>query len=60
MNIEILLAFLFGMIVLSATPGPGVIASVSRAVTEGFKLSLAFIGGLVMIVVGSYIICKKV
>ncbi len=48
MNFEILLAFLLGMIVLSATPGPGVFASVSKALSEGFKSSLIFIGGLVI------------
>ena len=35
------------MIILAATPGPGVIASMARAVSEGFLSSLFFIGGLV-------------
>lgn len=48
MNFEIILAFLFGMIILSATPGPGVLASVSTALSKGFKSSLLFIGGLVI------------
>ncbi len=48
MNCEILLVFLLGMIVLSATPGIGVLASVSKALSEGFKSSLIFIGGLVI------------
>lgn len=48
MNIEILIAFLIGMIILAATPGPGVFASVARALSEGFKSSLFFIGGLVI------------
>jgi threonine/homoserine/homoserine lactone efflux protein len=36
-----------GMIILAATPGPGVITSMARAIAEGFKASLYFIGGLV-------------
>lgn len=48
MNIRILVAFLLGMIVLSATPGPGVFASMSKAIAEGFRASLFFIGGLVL------------
>jgi len=48
MNYEILLAFSIGMIILAATPGPGVLASISRAISEGFKSALFFIGGLVI------------
>jgi threonine/homoserine/homoserine lactone efflux protein len=48
MDYEILAGFLAGMIVLSATPGPGVFASMSKAVSDGFKSSLFFIGGLVI------------
>ncbi|MBN2000834.1 LysE family translocator [candidate division KSB1 bacterium] len=48
MNFDILLAFFLGMIILSATPGPGVLASVSTALSKGFKSSLLFIGGLVI------------
>lgn len=48
MNINILLAFLFGMIILAATPGPGVFASISKAITDGFTASLYLIGGLVI------------
>ena len=48
MNFEILIAFLFGMVILSATPGPGVLASVSTALSKGFKASLFFISGLVI------------
>ncbi|MBN1782283.1 LysE family translocator [bacterium] len=47
MNTEVLFAFFLGMLVLAATPGPGVFASVSRAVSEGFRSALIFIGGLV-------------
>jgi threonine/homoserine/homoserine lactone efflux protein len=48
MNFEILLAFLIGMLILSATPGPGVLGSVSTALSKGFKSSLLFICGLVI------------
>jgi threonine/homoserine/homoserine lactone efflux protein len=48
MNYNLLLTFLFGMIVLAATPGPGVFGSMARAVSDGFKMSLFFIGGLVI------------
>lgn len=48
MNLEILLTFTIGMVILSATPGPGVFASVSKAVGENFKASLFFISGLVL------------
>jgi len=48
MNVNLLFAFLIGMIILAATPGPGVFASMARAIAEGFKMSLYFIGGLVL------------
>ena len=48
MDYELLAGFLAGMIILSATPGPGVFASMSKAVSDGFKSSLFFIGGLVI------------
>jgi threonine/homoserine/homoserine lactone efflux protein len=48
MNFNILLAFLFGMILLAASPGPGVLASVSKAISESFTASLCLIGGLVL------------
>lgn len=48
MNYEVLAGFLAGMFILSATPGPGVLASMSKAVSGGFKSSLYFIGGLVI------------
>jgi threonine/homoserine/homoserine lactone efflux protein len=48
MNIEILIAFSIGMIVLAASPGPGVFASVSKAISDGFKSSLFLISGLVL------------
>ena len=48
MNIQLLISFLIGMIVLAATPGPGVFGSMAKAAAEGFKMSLFFIGGLVL------------
>jgi len=48
MNINLLITFLIGMIVLAATPGPGVFGSMAKAAAEGFKMSLFFIGGLVI------------
>ena len=48
MNINLLITFLLGMIVLAATPGPGVFGSMAKAAAEGFKMSLFFIGGLVI------------
>jgi threonine/homoserine/homoserine lactone efflux protein len=48
MNYNLLLTFLLGMIVLAATPGPGVFGSMAKAAAEGFKISLFFIGGLVL------------
>jgi len=47
MNINLLFAFFIGMIILAATPGPGVFASMAKAISEGFKASLYLIGGLV-------------
>ena len=36
------------MTVLAATPGPGVLGAMAKAAAEGFKMSLFFIGGLVL------------
>ena len=46
MNFEILSVFFVGMLILAASPGPGVIASISRALSSGFKSSLFLIAGL--------------
>ena len=46
MNYQLLLAFTIGMLVLAASPGPGVVASISRAISHGFKSSLFVIAGL--------------
>jgi threonine/homoserine/homoserine lactone efflux protein len=47
-NTNLLITFLIGMTVLAATPGPGVFGSMAKAISEGFKMSLFFIGGLVL------------
>ncbi len=48
MNVNVLIPFFIGMIILAATPGPGVFGSMAKAVAEGFKTSLVFIAGLVL------------
>lgn len=48
MNIDILTAFLIGRIVLTATPGPGVLATIIRAISDGFKGSLFFLSGVIL------------
>jgi len=40
MNYQMLIAFSLGMIVLSATPGPGVLASVAKALSDGMIAAL--------------------
>jgi threonine/homoserine/homoserine lactone efflux protein len=46
MNFNLLVPFFFGMVILAATPGPGVFASMAKASTAGFKASLYVIAGL--------------
>jgi threonine/homoserine/homoserine lactone efflux protein len=46
MNFNVLIPFFFGMVVLAATPGPGVFASMAKASTAGFIASLYLIAGL--------------
>lgn len=48
MDYKILMAFSIGMILLAVSPGPGILASVSTALSKGFKASLLFISGLVI------------
>ena len=48
MNIEVLLAFSIGMIILAVTPGVGVFSSVAQAISGGFISSLVFISGLIL------------
>ena len=47
MNIQILIAFSLGMIVLAASPGPGVLGSVAKALSEGLKSAFYFLTGLI-------------
>lgn len=46
MHFNLLIPFFFGMVILAATPGPGVFASMTKASTAGFAASLYLIGGL--------------
>jgi threonine/homoserine/homoserine lactone efflux protein len=48
MNFHLLIAFFIGLVILAATPGPGVFASMAKAAAEGFKSALFLIGGLVL------------
>ena len=48
MNIEMLIAFTIGMIILAASPGPGVFATVSTSITYGFRASMYLLSGLVL------------
>jgi len=48
MNYNVLIPFFFGMVILAATPGPGVFASMAKASTAGFSASLYLIGGLAL------------
>lgn len=48
MNYNLLFAFALGMLVLAMSPGPGVVASVSKAISDGFVSSLYVIGGLAL------------
>ncbi|HLP18042.1 MAG TPA: LysE family translocator [Bacteroidota bacterium] len=46
MNFNLVIPFFFGMVILAATPGPGVFASMAKASTAGFVASLYLIAGL--------------
>ncbi len=46
MNYNLLAAFAFGILILAVSPGPGVVASVSKAISDGFVSSLYVIAGL--------------
>ncbi len=48
MPLESLLAFTLAFFLLAATPGPGFLMVVARALTDGFKAGLAAIAGLVL------------
>jgi threonine/homoserine/homoserine lactone efflux protein len=48
MSIELILAFTTGMIILSASPGPGVFSTLAEALSNGFKSSMYFLTGLII------------
>ena len=48
MSIESLLGFTLAMFILAVTPGPGVFASVSQALAEGFRSSWDVIAGIIL------------
>jgi len=48
MSIESLLGFALAMFILAVTPGPGVFASVSQALSEGFRSSWDVIAGIIL------------
>jgi threonine/homoserine/homoserine lactone efflux protein len=48
MHTDLLIPFFVGMMILAATPGPGVFASMATAIADGFKASLFLISGLVL------------
>ena len=48
MNVEMLIAFTIGMIILAASPGPGVFATVSTSITYGFRASMFLLSGLIL------------
>jgi len=48
MSLETLLAFTLAMLLLAASPGPGFLMVVARALTGGFGAGLAAIAGLVV------------
>jgi len=48
MSLETLLAFTLAMLLLAASPGPGFLMVVARALTGGFAAGLAAIAGLVL------------
>ena len=48
MSIELILAFTTGMVILSASPGPGVFSTLAEALSNGFKSSMYFLTGLII------------
>ncbi|MCP4689000.1 MAG: LysE family translocator [Desulfobacterales bacterium] len=48
MTIESILGLTAAMLILAASPGPGVFASVSQALSSGFRSSLDVISGIVL------------
>ena len=48
MSVESTLAFTLAMLILAATPGPGVFASVAQSLASGFRSSIHVIAGIVV------------
>ncbi|MBN2124125.1 MAG: LysE family translocator [Deltaproteobacteria bacterium] len=48
MTIQAMFGLILAMIVLAASPGPGVMATVARALASGFRPALAVIAGIVL------------
>ena len=48
MTIYSAIGFAVAMLILAASPGPGVFATVARALASGFRSALAVIGGIVL------------
>lgn len=48
MTIYSAIGFFVAMVILAASPGPGVFATVARALASGFRPALAVIGGIVL------------
>lgn len=48
MTLESTLAFGLAMLILAATPGPGVFASVAQALSGGFRSSIDVIAGIIL------------
>jgi len=48
MTVESTFAFALAMLVLAATPGPGVFASVAQAISSGVRSSIDVIAGIVI------------
>ena len=48
MTVETMVAFAIAMFILAVTPGPGIFASVSQAMTAGFRSALDVIAGIVL------------
>jgi len=48
MTVESTLAFALAMLILAATPGPGVFASLAQALSSGFRSSINVIAGIVI------------
>lgn len=48
MTIQSILAFSAAMLILAISPGPGIFATVSQALSSGFRSSVGVVGGIVI------------